>query len=105
MKVKELLDLIGDWDQETEVRFEFGSHEDYRIACSRLIADQPLDVDWRDSVTPMLEYLSVSEIKKRILHNEVTITLEQRYVEDGSIEDEEIKIAKLRSELKKGGES
>ena len=44
---------------ESDLRFSFGDSDLYRKACARMIAEEPADVDYRESVIPMLECLEI----------------------------------------------
>ena len=96
MKVKELINALSVCNSETEVHFQYGEDNDYRLACARLIAEQDLNVDYKDDVTSMLYCLEVSNISIDLKHDNVDITLEQDLINEQDINDEIVKIRLLR---------
>ena len=100
MRVKDLMPFLNLADPEAEIHFQFGESDDYRIAVARMISEQPLDVDYKEDITPMLENLDFAAYKYDIDRNEVQVTFSQGYVTEKTIHDEITKIIKLRNELK-----
>lgn len=103
MKVQELISVLSICDPETEISFEFGYDDEYRQACARLIAEQPLNVDYRDDYTPMLGNLDLSRIDIGITDKEIKMTFEQGYLTDRVIINKIAEISKQRRELKQNG--
>lgn len=100
MKVHELISALSLCPPFSDISFHFGGDDEYRLACARLIAEQPLDVDFRERLTPMLEHLDVACIDLQITAAEIHITLEQGYIKESCIDDEIKKIGQLTKELK-----
>ena len=98
MKVKALIDFLSVMDPDSDLNFCFGETDLYRKACAKLIAEQPIDIDYRASVTPMLEHLNISAIGCSLKTNDVYITFEQGYICDERIRRE---ITDLRNGIDK----
>ena len=98
MKVKELIGYLSVMDPESDLRFRFGDSDLYRMACARMIAEQPADVDYKESVTPMLQWLQIKSIEFSLTVKDACITFEQGYICDDCITKE---IAKIRNEIDK----
>lgn len=98
MKAKELIGYLSVMDPDSELFFHFGETDLYRRACAKLIAEEPVDIDYRDSVTPMLEHLDISNIEFSLNTKDINITFEQDYISDECISRE---ITDLRNEINK----
>ena len=98
MTVKELMGYLSVMDPESDLRFRFGDSDLYRMACARMIAEQPADVDYKESVTPMLQWLQIKSIEFSLTVKDACITFEQGYICDDCITKE---IAKIRNEIDK----
>ena len=98
MTVKEMMEYLSVMDPESNLRFSFGHSDLYRKACARMIAEQPSDVDYKEDVTPMLEFLEIKSIEFSLKVKDACITLEQGYICDDCIKKE---IAKIRNEIDK----
>lgn len=103
MKVKDLMNIFTVCDPDADIYFEFGGDDEYRKACAILIAEQPLDVDFRDDCSPMLRELEFARVDIGVKAKDVTITFEQGYLADSVIEQKIIDIAEQRRSLKKEG--
>lgn len=80
MKVRELIGYLSVMDPDSDLNFRFGETDLYRKACAKLIAEQPIDIDYRASVTPMLEHLDISAIGYSLKTKDIYITFEQGYI-------------------------
>lgn len=87
MLVENLQQYLAICSPDYEVRFQFGNDDMYRKTCAKMIAEQPNDIDFRDDVTPMLEYLEISEVKIDISRKEIVITFIQGYIKDECIRE------------------
>lgn len=99
MKAKDLESLLH-CDPEADLYFQFGEDDLYRRAVCKMIAEQPIDLDFREDVTPMLEDLEISDINFDVANAGITITLKQGYIQDSCIKGEVEKIRKQRKEAK-----
>ena len=98
MKVKELMGYLSVMNPESDLNFSFGDSDLYRMACARMIAEQPVDVDYKESVTPMLEWLQIKSIEFSLTVKEACITFEQGYICDDCIK---IEMGKIKNEIDK----
>jgi len=98
MKARELIGYLSMMDPDSDLDFCFGETDLYRRACAKLIAEEPVDIDYRDSVTPMLEHLDISKIEFSLNTKDINITFEQGYISDEGIRKE---ITDLRNEINK----
>ena len=98
MTVKEMMEYLSVMDPESNLRFSFGHSDLYRKACARMIAEQPSDVDYKEDVTPMLEWLQIKSIEYSLTVKEACIIFEQGYICDDCIKEE---MGKIRNEIDK----
>ena len=98
MKVRELIGFLSVMDPDSDLNFRFGETDLYRKACAKLIAEQPIDINYRESVTPMLEHLDISNIEFSLNTKDIYITFEQGYICEDCIKEE---IGKIRNEIDK----
>ena len=98
MKVKELMGYLSVMNPESDLNFSFGDSDLYRMACARMIAEQPVDVDYKEDVTPMLECLEIKSIEFSLTVKEACITFEQGYICDDCIK---IEMGKIKNEIDK----
>jgi hypothetical protein len=98
MTVKELMGYLSVMNPESELHFSFGDSDLYRMACARMIAEQPVDVDYKEAVTPMLEWLEIKSIEFSLTVKDACITFEQSYICNDCINKE---IAMIRHEIDK----
>ena len=101
MKVKELMSWLSNVDPETEIHFQFGENEIYRLVVARMIAEEPKDIDPRDSCLPMLENLDIAAFKYDLYRNEVEVTFSQGYVLESEIRKRIIDVNVLKPQPKK----
>lgn len=98
MKARELIGYLSVMDPDSDLYFRFGETDLYRKACAKLIAEEPIDIDYKESITPMLEHLDISNIEFSLNTKDINITFEQGYISDECIRRE---ITDLRNEINK----
>ena len=101
MKIKELMSCLSNVDPEAEIRFQFGDSDIYRTVIARMIAEEPKDIDPRESCLPMLEYLDLAAFKYDFSRNEVEFTFEQGFVSESEIRKKIIDVKVLKPQPKK----
>lgn len=101
MKVKELMSWLSKVDPEAEIHFQFGESDIYRLVVARMIAEEPKDIDPRESCLPMLEHLDLAAFKYVFSHNEVTVTFEQGFIQESEIRKRITNVNILKPQPKK----
>jgi hypothetical protein len=101
MIAKELIDILKN-HQNAHVEFKFGKDKLYRQACAKLINEQPLDVNVCEDKTQILEFLDITAVNADLKAKTIELTLEQLFVEDKVIYQEEKKIKEAINKRKEG---